>query len=72
MRELKKELWPYQVRVELPEPSDYYDSDDDMESWLRQQIGDFKVRWIVVYGMINNVYYFREEPDAMMFALRWV
>ena len=71
MRELKRELWPYQVRVELPEPNDYYDGDDDMESWLRQQIGDFKVQWNVVYGMNHNVFYFQEQADATMFALRW-
>jgi hypothetical protein len=71
MRELKRELWPYQVRVELPESNDYYDSDDDMESWLRQRIGDFKVQWNVVYGMNHNVFYFREPADATMFALRW-
>lgn len=68
MRELKKELWPYKVKVGEHE---FTNSITDMELWLGEQLGTFKGRWNVVYHHNQTEFYFRHGEDATLFALRW-
>ena len=68
MRELKKELWPYKVKVGEKE---FTTSITDIELWLGEQLGTFRGRWNVVYHHDRTEFYFREGRDATMFALRW-
>lgn len=70
MRELKKELWPYNMRVRLAEDI-RNNTEESMESWLNTEIGAYRDRWNAVYHMTNTVYYFRNSRDVVMFALRW-
>ena len=65
MRELKKELWPYKVTIDTPE------SITKMEIWLGKQLGTFKGRWNVVYQYNRTDFYFKDQGDATLFALRW-
>jgi len=44
---------------------------DEIESWLSKHYGTFKGRWNAVYYPNGTDYYFRQGPDATMFALRW-
>ena len=64
MRVLKKEIWPYCVRVDNCDFS-------EIGMWLGQNLGPFKGRWNFVdhYGIGN--YYFKRGSDATMFRLRW-
>jgi hypothetical protein len=66
MRQLKKELWPCSVRVNLP-PEDI----TPIELWLALQFGALKDRWNVIYRFNHTEYYFRNQKDANWFALRW-
>ena len=68
MRELKKELWPYKVKVNKNE---FTTSVTEMEIWLGEQLGTYKGRWIVVYESNCTYFYFREGSDATLFALKW-
>ena len=69
MRELKKELWPYKVKVNHKE---FTESITEMELWLGKQLGTFKGCWNVVYQTEYTTYfYFRESKDATIFSLRW-
>ncbi len=68
MRELKKELWPFRVKVNEKE---FTNSITDIELWLGKQLGTFKGRWNVVYQHNCTYFYFREQKDANWFALRW-
>ena len=68
MRELKKELWPYKVKVGEKE---FTTNITDIELWLGEQLGTFRGRWNVVYHHNCTEFYFREGRDATMFALRW-
>lgn len=65
MRELKKELWPYQHTVEITKDK------DSLEIWLGESLGVFRGKWNVVYHLNKTVFYFKEQSDAFMFALRW-
>jgi hypothetical protein len=64
MRILKKELWPYKVTV------DNYNN--DLETWLGDNMGAFKNRWNAVYNHDRSDYYFRTQEDAVLFSLKWV
>lgn len=66
-RQLKKELWPHQVTVR----SDIKHDITPIELWLGQQLGTFKDRWNVVYQFNRTDFYFRDQCDATLFALRW-
>ena len=68
MRMLKKELWPYKVKVNDKE---FTTSITEMEIWLGEQLGTFKGRWNVVYQYNQTDFYFRLQEDAMIFSLRW-
>lgn len=68
MRQLKKELWPHKVVINV----DYSNrKNDDIEKWLSNIYGVFKDRWNVVYQHNQTDYYFRQGTDAAMFALKW-
>lgn len=66
MRVLKKELWPGCVSISSDEIS-------EIEEWLGKNMGPLKNRWNVVYnyGTTNLDYYFRNDRDAVWFALKW-
>ena len=67
MRELKRDLWPYKIKV-----SSFKDNDiTAVEIWLGNQLGTFKGRWNVVYQHDATYFYFRNSEDATLFALRW-
>lgn len=68
MRKLKKDVWPYNVKVNKNE---FSTSVTEMEIWLGEQLGTYKGRWIVVYQSNETYFYFREGKDATMFSLRW-
>lgn len=67
MRHLKKELWPYCVPVN----SDWKKDITPIEIWLGSQLGTFKNRWNVVYQYNRTDFYFRNQADAVLFALKW-
>ena len=68
MRVLKKELWPYKVKVGEKE---FTTSITDIELWLGEQLGTFRGRWNVVYHYNQTEFYFKQQEDAMIFALKW-
>jgi len=68
MRVLKKELWPYKVKVN---ENEFTTSVTEMELWLGGELGTYKGRWNVVYQSSHTYFYFREQEDAAMFALMW-
>lgn len=68
MRELKKELWPYKVAVNVDDTTMEIDK---IETWLGEHYGVFKDRWNAVYQYNRTDYYFRSGSDATMFSLRW-
>lgn len=65
MRRLKKELWPVMITVDRPEI--IY----DIEIWLGETLGAVTHRWNVVYKHNATDFYFKNQEDATMFALRW-
>jgi len=67
MRELKKDLWPFKVKVN----DDTKHDTTRIEVWLGKQLGTFKNRWNVVYHHNKTYFYFRNEQDATLFALKW-
>jgi len=67
MRQLKKEIWPFRIKV----GSDWKKDITPIEIWLGKELGTFKGRWNVVYQHNETHFYFRNQRDATMFALRW-
>lgn len=67
MRILKKEIWPYKIKVN----SEIKHDTTHIEVWLGKQLGTFKGRWNVVYQYNETHFYFRNEKDATLFALKW-
>ena len=67
MRELKKELWPYKIKVNSDNTKDI----TPVEIWLGETLGTFKGRWNVVYQYNHTDFYFKNSQDALLFALRW-
>lgn len=67
MRILKKELWPYRVKVNSDNTNDI----TPVELWLGEKLGTFKGRWNVVYKHNYTEFYFKEQEDAVIFALKW-
>ncbi len=68
MRELKKDIWPYKVKLGEGESSVEITK---VEIWLGNQLGTFKGRWNVVYQSNCTYFYFRNSHDATLFALKW-
>lgn len=67
MRVLKKELWPYCIKVNSDNTKDIV----PVELWLGKTLGPFKSRWNVVYHYNHTDFYFKDSEDATIFALRW-
>ena len=70
MRVLKKELWPCRIALNLDRSSGH--DVVEIETWLGERYGAFKSRWNVIFHWDHAAFYFREEQDATMFALRWL
>ena len=68
MRQLKKELWPSKVVVNVDDTNMKI---DEIEQWLGNTYGAFKDRWNAVYQSNRTDYYFRNQKDANWFAMRW-
>jgi hypothetical protein len=68
MRQLKKELWPYKVELNIDSSQP---QSREVEIWLGKHYGAFKSRWNAVYQYDRTDYYFTQGRDATMFALRW-
>ena len=66
-RRLRKELWPHRVTVNSDNKKDI----TEIEIWLGRQLGTFKGRWNVVYRYNGTDFYFRDQGDATLFALKW-
>ena len=67
MRQLRKELWPYRVRINSDTVSDI----TLLETWLGERLGQFKGEWNVVYQYNHTDFYFKQQGNATMFALKW-
>jgi hypothetical protein len=67
VRVLKKELWPHSIKIKELTDDDVY----DIENWLGEKLGIFKGRWNVVYEYNHTDFYFKEQGDAVIFALKW-
>lgn len=65
MRVLKKDLWPASINIKSA------NRQDEIEEWLGKNFGAFKDRWNYVPRYNGIDYYFRNNKDATMFALRW-
>ena len=68
MRILKKELWPYKLTLSIGTSNPKI---DDIEIWLGENLGAFRLKWNVVYYNRTTDFYFRSEQDAILFILRW-
>ena len=68
MRTLKKELWPHKVSLNVDDTGMKI---DNIESWLGENLGCVRGRWISVYTSNSTDFYFRQGRDATMFALKW-
>jgi hypothetical protein len=68
MRVLKKRYWPHRVEFE---PN--IDRREEMEQWLRSNVGEPGQEWTRVYHYSNygTDYYFRNRVNAVMFALKF-
>lgn len=67
MRRLKREIWPYKIKV----GSDFKNDITPIEIWLGKELGTFKERWHVVYHLNETHFYFRNQQDAVLFGLKW-
>lgn len=67
MRILKHNIWPYKISTNVG-----FESVDELELWLGNHVGGFKIKWNAVYKYNGTDYYFKDSKDATMFALKWV
>lgn len=67
MRVLKKDVWPHKVTVNITRENHI----DLIEIWLGEQLGTFKCRWNAVYHHNGTDFYFKEDNDATLFALKF-
>ena len=68
MRHLKREIWPHCVTVDVDDTRMKMDSVND---WLATNVGWFRTHWHAVYKYDRTDFYFKQQADATMFALRW-
>ena len=68
MRQLKRELWPFKVNLDV---DDSRMKIDKVEQWLGDRVGAFRTNWNAVYKFNGTDYYFKKGEDATMFALTW-
>jgi hypothetical protein len=69
VRKLKRELWPHMVKLDIQDSKQH--NITEMELWLGATLGTFRGRWNVVYNYNSTDFYFKNEHDATLFALRW-
>lgn len=65
MRELKKDIWPHKVTIKTS------DSGLGAEIWLEETMGIYHGRWNFIVRYTGVDFYFKDEKDAVLFALRW-
>jgi hypothetical protein len=70
VRKLKRELWPHMVKLEKTDSEQH--NVTEMELWLGETLGTFRGRWNVVYNHNSTDFYFKNERDTILFALRWL
>jgi hypothetical protein len=68
MRRLKKEFWPCRVVLSTDRT---IDDMDGIFLWLQARVGEHGSAWHRVDGFDNTDYYFRNQADATIFALKW-
>ncbi len=68
MRILKKEIWPFKVKLNVDDSRMIM---HDIEMWLGENLGSFKSSWNAVYHHDYTDFYFKSGEDAMMFQLKW-
>jgi hypothetical protein len=68
VRRLKKEFWPCRVVLSTDR---IIDDVTDISLWLQARVGEFERDWHRVEGFNNTDYYFRNQADATIFALKW-
>jgi hypothetical protein len=73
VRTLKKEIWPYQVYVTMPEVESVNEL-VALDNWCAQSIGRRFVDWYS-YGFGDNkrtrIYAFKDEGTLLVFKLTW-
>jgi hypothetical protein len=68
MRELKRDLWPHKVVIKDRDRQ----AITEMEVWLTQKLGAFHYHWTIVHFIGGKAdFYFKQEQDATLFALKW-
>lgn len=68
MRQLKRELWPFKIKMDCREWSNQM---NEIEIWLGEELGPFKSNWNAVYNSNYTDFYFKSNDDAVMFKLMW-
>lgn len=69
MRQLNRNTWTHKISLGQP-----FTSDKDLnaiDDWLYNQIGEYRDRWNIVYGYKKIDFYFKNDWDAIKFALKW-
>jgi hypothetical protein len=69
MRQLNKEIWPYKVSIN--ESTNRFRI-IEIETWLKETLNEYGSKWTPVYHISATDYYFREEKNAVWFALKWL
>jgi hypothetical protein len=84
MRVLNHVYWPHCVEVKhrekvTPTSSQKWNEslprltvNDERVNWCHANVGQFRVNWMYVTQVSRLQFYFKEEKDATMFALRWI
>ena len=65
MRELKKAIWPHKVPINDGVAA------SDAELWVGETMGIYHGRWNFIVRYTGVDFYFKDEKDAVLFALRW-
>jgi hypothetical protein len=68
MRELKRDLWPHKVVIKDRDQQ----AITEMKVWLEQKLGVSHYQWTSVYYIGGKAdFYFKQEKDATLFAIKW-
>jgi hypothetical protein len=68
MRHLKRNLWPFKIKLDVVDSNL---SIDAVELWLSETCGSFKSNWNAVYHANYTDFYFKNGEDAMLFKLQF-